>query len=125
MDAKESNRIACCSTDALKQRPESVNGESLPPTNISVRDTFTPDSHVAAELVENAGGSDTDTSRADGSVLDDGRNLEQLSAVKRPASFKPVSFAKFSVTKGAAPNPITKTAADKGWLHNLNGSCFS
>lgn len=70
------------------------------------------------DLVDATAGSDTDTSRADGSAAEDGRSQEQTNAVKRPASFKPVSFAKFSVTKGAGTNPAMKVAADKGIVHS-------
>lgn len=55
-----------------------------------------------------SGGSDTDGSRAEPRA-DDG-----TSSTKRPASFKPVSFAKFSISKSPVPPSATKSTGDKG-----------
>ena len=55
------------------------------------------------------GGSESDTSRTDG------RHHTRTGSVKKPTSFKPVSFAKFSVPK--APGSIsTSKVGDKGSL---------
>jgi hypothetical protein len=55
------------------------------------------------------GGSESDTSRTDG------RHHTRTGSVKKPTSFKPVSFTKFSVPK--APGSIsTSKVGDKGNL---------
>ena len=58
-----------------------------------------------------SGRSDTDTSRADGSVADD-KPAEAKTVRKIPAA-KPVSFAKYSVPKVVAANAAAKPA-DRG-----------
>ena len=69
-----------------------------------------PDNGSNATLHDASGGSDTDSSRPDGarSSQADGSN-----AAKK-ATFRPVSFAKFSVNKVAATTPGVKTVTDKG-----------
>ena len=57
-----------------------------------------------------SGGSDTDTSRSDGVR---GSHVDGSGAVKK-TSFKPVSFAKYSVSKVVSSSPTAKAAADKG-----------
>lgn len=59
-----------------------------------------------------SGGSDTDTSRSDGVR---GSHVDGSGAVKK-TSFKPVSFAKYSVSKVVSSSPTAKAAADKGTL---------
>ncbi|KAL9622101.1 MAG: hypothetical protein Q9160_003444 [Pyrenula sp. 1 TL-2023] len=68
---------------------------------------------IGSQLLGDAsGGSDTDTSRADGSFpADVGRQDDRRDSVKKP--FKPVSFAKFSVNKSASSTPTPKMSSDK------------
>jgi hypothetical protein len=65
------------------------------------------------DLEEVSGRSDTDTSRADGSVTDD-KQAESKPLKKFPAA-KPVSFAKYSVPKVIAATVAVK-GTDKGWF---------
>lgn len=58
----------------------------------------------AGEETASLGGSESDASRTDGKLG---------SRPKKPASFKPVSFAKFSVPKAPGASPTTKPA-EKG-----------
>ena len=68
--------------------------------------------NVKLEDFEDASGrSDTDTSRADGSVTDD-KPAEAKTVKKFPAA-RPVSFAKYSVPKVIAANAAVKPA-DRG-----------
>lgn len=53
------------------------------------------------------GGSESDTSRTDG------KHHVRASSVKKPTTFKPVSFTKFSVPKAPGSAPPSKTG-DKG-----------
>ena len=77
-------------------------------------------------LADNVSLSDTDTSRADLSAAEDGKGLEQPAALKKAASFKPVTFAKqklFPVSKGVGVATGVKTAENKGECHmNRNTS---
>ena len=63
------------------------------------------------ELEDVSGRSDTDTSRADGSVTDD--KPAESKPVKKFAASKPISFAKYSVPKVIAANAAVK-GTDKG-----------
>ena len=56
--------------------------------------------------------SDTDTSRAEGSVAGDSKAQEASKMVKKLAP-KPISFAKYSVPKVMAANNLAKTATEK------------
>ncbi len=62
-----------------------------------------------------SGRSDTDTSRADGSVADDSSKPAEAKTVKKFAAAKPVSFAKYSVPKVIAANAAVKPT-DRGKL---------
>lgn len=57
--------------------------------------------------------SDTDTSRADGSVAGDGKSQEPMKLAKK-FSTKPISFAKYSVPKVITASSTSKVIADKG-----------
>ncbi|PGH26853.1 hypothetical protein AJ80_01434 [Polytolypa hystricis UAMH7299] len=57
-----------------------------------------------------SGGSDTDTSRADTRGSTDESQHARTNSVKRPTSFKPVSFAKFSVAKSPGSMQASKAA---------------
>lgn len=59
------------------------------------------------------GGSDTDTSRTDA------RYHARTGSMKKPAAFKPVSFAKFSVPKALGSTTHSKPG-DKGGSHLAN-----
>jgi hypothetical protein len=68
-------------------------------------------------LADNISVSDTDTSRADLSAAEDGKGQEQPAALKKAASFKPVTFAKqklFPVSKGVGATAAMKAAENKG-----------
>ena len=65
-------------------------------------------------LGDGSGGSDTDTSRTDIRASGDVGNHARTSSVKRPASFKPVSFAKFSIAKTPGSAQSTKGTVEKG-----------
>jgi len=68
-------------------------------------------------LADNISVSDTDTSRADLSAAEDGKGQEQPAALKKAASFKPVTFAKqklFPVSKGVGAAAAVKAAENKG-----------
>lgn len=54
------------------------------------------------------GGSESDTSRTDG------RHHTRTGSVKKPTSFKPVSFAKFSVPKTPGSVLTSKIVSEKG-----------
>ena len=56
--------------------------------------------------------SDTDTSRAEGSVAGDSKTQEPSKMVKKLAP-KPISFAKYSVPKVMAANNLAKAATEK------------
>ncbi|KAK2745496.1 hypothetical protein FQN55_006192 [Onygenales sp. PD_40] len=64
------------------------------------------------QLGDASGGSDTDTSRTDLRTSTDGHHT-RTSSVKRTSVFKPVSYAKFSVTKSPGPLQASKAGADK------------
>jgi hypothetical protein len=64
---------------------------------------------VRTEDLEDASArSDTDTSRADGSVAGD--KPAESKTLKKPATVKPVSFARYSVPKVVAANAAAKPA---------------
>ncbi|PGH01516.1 hypothetical protein GX51_05203 [Blastomyces parvus] len=65
------------------------------------------------QLGDASGGSDTDTSRTDLRSSADGSQHIRTSSVKRTSVFKPVSYAKFSVTKSPGPLQTSKASADK------------
>ena len=62
----------------------------------------------AGEDTASQGGSESDASRTEGRLR---------AGSKKPTSFKPVTFAKFSVPKAPGTPPITK-ASEKGILHS-------
>ena len=61
-----------------------------------------------------SGGSDTDTSRVDVKVSEDGKHHMRTNSVKKPTTFKPVSFTKFSVAKPSGSATPVKASGDKG-----------
>ncbi|KAG5292165.1 hypothetical protein I7I48_04179 [Histoplasma ohiense] len=65
------------------------------------------------QLGDASGGSDTDTSRTDLRSSADGSQHMRTSSVKRTSVFKPVSYAKFSVTKSPGPLQTSKASAEK------------
>jgi hypothetical protein len=70
-----------------------------------------------SSLADNISVSDTDTSRADLSAAEDSKGQEQPTALKKAASFKPVTFAKqklFPVSKGVGAAAGVKSAENKG-----------
>lgn len=67
----------------------------------------------SSNIGDGSGGSDTDASRNENRAANDGTHA-RASSTKRPASFKPVSFAKFSITKAPGAPSASKSAADKG-----------
>jgi hypothetical protein len=59
--------------------------------------------------------SDTDARKVEQlSTSEDTKNQDAINAAKRPASFKPVSFAKYSAAKVVGINSAAKSNADKG-----------
>jgi hypothetical protein len=101
------------------QTPEATNdprGRSSAAESFRIRpdDINTTD---GSGLADNISVSDTDTSRADLSATEDGRGQEQPAALKKAASFKPVTFAKqklFPVSKGVGAAAAVKAAENKG-----------
>jgi len=75
-----------------------------------------PPGHDEQALEDGTTRSDTDTSRADGSVGD--AKSTDARPVKKFATAKPVSFAKYSVPKATAAN-TAKPTAEKGMLQLL------
>ncbi|KAK2853302.1 hypothetical protein FQN49_005202, partial [Arthroderma sp. PD_2] len=71
------------------------------------------DASLSPNIGDGSGGSDTDASRPDARANTDGTQHSRTSSVKRPASFKPVSFAKFSVAKPAGSNGNSKSTPEK------------
>lgn len=69
-----------------------------------------PDNGSNATLHDASGGSDTDSSRPDGAR---GSQADGSNAAKK-TTFRPVSFAKFSVNKVAAATPGVKAVTEKG-----------
>ncbi|KAL2376323.1 hypothetical protein RJZ90_007593 [Blastomyces dermatitidis] len=65
------------------------------------------------QLGDASGGSDTDTSRTDLRSSADRSQHIRTNSVKRTSVFKPVSYAKFSVTKSPGPLQTSKASADK------------
>ncbi|PGH02966.1 hypothetical protein AJ79_07503 [Helicocarpus griseus UAMH5409] len=63
------------------------------------------------QLGDASGGSDTDTSRTDIRSSADGSQHARTSSVKRSV-FKPVSYAKFSVTKSPGPLQASRASTD-------------
>ena len=71
----------------------------------------------AGDDTASQGGSESDASRADG------RSNARAGSTKKPTSFKPVSFAKFSVPK-APGTPTASKSPDKGiWSASLFYEC--
>ncbi|KAL2846756.1 hypothetical protein BJX68DRAFT_240422 [Aspergillus pseudodeflectus] len=83
------------STDASKQGPGSVATRALEMNGVmSASD--------GGDDTASQGGSESDASRTESKVH------SRASSVKRPTTFKPVSFAKFSVPKAPGTPPVTK-----------------
>jgi hypothetical protein len=72
------------------------------------------DRSASPNVADASGGSDTDVSRTDSRGPRDGHQHSRTSSVKRPASFKPVSFAKFSISKSPGPGSASKATGEKG-----------
>ena len=85
--------------DAYRSGPGTVQSRALEVNGVSSASDHGDDT-------ASQGGSESDASRADG------RGHTRTGSVKKPATFKPVSFAKFSVNKApgtpAAPKPVEK-----------------
>jgi hypothetical protein len=102
------------------QKPEATNGERDQSNMAGTFQTRSEDIMSAADgfgLADNVSVSDTDTSRAELSAAEDGRGQEQPAALKKAASFKPVTFAKqklFPVSKGVGAAAGVKAAENKG-----------
>ena len=71
------------------------------------------DSGSQFNIGEGSGGSDTDTSRTDLKATTDGMHHSRKNSAKKPTTFKPVSFAKFSITKGPGSTQSVKPTSDK------------
>jgi hypothetical protein len=104
----------------LVQKPQATHGpEDLSSTTEPFR---TPSEDIISAtdglgLADNISVSDTDTSRAEGSAAEDGKGPDQPAALKKTASFKPVTFAKqklFPVSKGIGAAAGVKAAETKG-----------
>lgn len=75
--------------------------------------TTQPSGRDEQALEDGTARSDTDTSRADGSVGD--AKSTDARPIKKPAAAKPLSFAKYSVPKVVAAN-ATRPTTEKGML---------
>ncbi|KAK2765682.1 hypothetical protein FQN54_008538 [Arachnomyces sp. PD_36] len=80
------------------------------------------DSNTQFNIGEGSGGSDTDTSRTDPKATADERHHARKNSVKKPTTFKPVSFAKFSITKGPGSSPSLKSTSDKPTLSSTSST---
>ena len=96
-----------------------ISGEG--PHNIEAQDfETTEEDSVRGAGVDGSAGSDTDTSRVDtaeveGKELGDGQEQARPNALKKSATFKPVSVTKnFLAKAGTTTTPATKTSTDKG-----------
>ncbi|KAK2746052.1 hypothetical protein FQN57_003392 [Myotisia sp. PD_48] len=84
------------------------------------------DSNISPSvLVDASGGSDTDASRPDLRTSTDPAQHTRTSSVKRPASFKPVSFPKFSVAKPPGSSSALKTTLEKAPFSSSTASSAS
>ena len=67
--------------------------------------------------------SDNDTHRIErSSASEDTKNQDASNAARRTASFKPVSFAKYSAAKVAGINSAAKSVSDKGEHVDINAN---
>ena len=103
-----------CALTNKCQVTTSSNGPLIQPTNMYTNgapDTsnLLVDDKQGIAFNDN-GGSDTDTSRNEGMR---GSQLDG-SNVQKKSSFKPVSFAKYSVNKGGSASPALKSSVEKG-----------
>ncbi|OJD27891.1 hypothetical protein ACJ73_00708 [Blastomyces percursus] len=90
------------------------NGDNILETRNDGKPAINGDDRLPPlQIGDASGGSDTDTSRTDLRSSADGSQHLRTSSVKRTSVFKPVSYAKFSVTKSPGPLQISKASADK------------
>ncbi|KAI1968043.1 hypothetical protein LOZ16_005378 [Ophidiomyces ophidiicola] len=109
-DIPDGNKITTQDTSIVTSKRLEMNG--IEPAALSTDDTTI--SHLGD------GGSDTDASRSDIRSSKDSAQHSRTSSVKRPASFKPVSFAKFSITK--SPSTIPKSTVEQAPFSTSNTS---
>lgn len=93
-----------------------------------------PENHEESDIRnivnEESVGSDTDNSKVDATDtgskdFGDGRDVIRPNALKKSATFKPVSVTKNFLAKAATTlSPVLKGSGDKGMFHLLNGEHF-
>ena len=98
-------------TTTLSQPIQGDEGDVATENGVHNNQPLGSDDHA---LEDGTARSDTDTSRADGSTGD--AKSTDARPVKKFATTKPVSFAKYSVPKVIAAN-AAKPIAEKGMLH--------
>jgi hypothetical protein len=134
--AFESGTVSFTKTDGYRQllnetqenlksgttrRGPATDGKSQ--TNgITVNSESGYDSSSQVNVGEGSGGSDTDTSRTDPKASADGRHHSRKNSVKKPTTFKPVSFAKFSISKAPGSAQSVKSTSDKR-MYSKSSSC--
>lgn len=103
-------------TTPLSQSIQGDGGETDSAKENGIHNTTQPAGQDEQALEDGTTRSDTDTSRADGSVGD--AKSTDARPLKKFATAKPLSFAKYSVPKVIAAN-AAKPTAEKGMLHLL------
>lgn len=69
--------------------------------------------------------SDNDTHKVEPlSTSEDTKNQDASNAARRTASFKPVSFAKYSAAKAVGFNAAAKSSSDKGEFADVNANFY-
>lgn len=103
------------------EQVESPRAQFSSMDTITQTDSNTQDSDFDGNISRNqsvgdlSAASDTENRRAErSSASDDSKGQDAGNTAKRPASFKPVSFAKYSAAKVAGINSVAKAAGDKG-----------
>jgi hypothetical protein len=122
---------------SMLQQSEYVRAQPTPEETGISTDGNTQDSDFDGNISRNqstgdlSAASDNDTRKAEqSSVSEDVKNQDAGNAARRTASFKPVSFAKYSAAKVAGVNSAAKSISDKGesctqqckWLLNVDST---
>ncbi|KAF3483037.1 uncharacterized protein GIQ15_02361 [Arthroderma uncinatum] len=112
-DVKTSENSSTLKVNADTSQEISTGSPSSTEANGVGTENHDADASLSPNIGDGSGGSDTDASRPDARANTDGTQHSRTSSVKRPASFKPVSFAKFSVTKPPGSNGNSKSTPEK------------
>ncbi|KAM5445658.1 hypothetical protein MaudCBS49596_007304 [Microsporum audouinii] len=112
-DVQTSDNNSTPKVNAEPSQEISSGNPSSTEANGAGADNNDAEASLSPNVGDGSGGSDTDASRPDARSNADGAQHSRTSSVKRPASFKPVSFAKFSVTKPSGSNGNNKSTPEK------------